>query len=94
MWFKLYKKVEADVAVAYAHKSFLLFRDLAAISVLLAPVAFTAVLLSEGTSVQQAALATSVFATQYVLCLIAARNSAYRFVCNVLCAHAVKRRTA
>lgn len=94
MWFKLYKKVENDVPVVQAHKGYLLFRDLSALSVILAPFAFLVVFFSADTSIVQASAAAGVFVVQYILCMIAARNSANRMCTNVLSAHAVKRRTA
>jgi hypothetical protein len=94
MWFKLYKKVENDVPVLQAHKAFLLFRDLAVLSLLLAPVALIGIGVLKGTTWSQAILALAIFLLQYGACVVAARNAAHRFVCNVLCAHSVKRRTA
>jgi hypothetical protein len=93
LWFKLYKKVENDVAVLQAHKAYLLFRDLASMSALLAPTLLAIVWIVEG-SPERGFLAFVLFGVQYIACMIAARNSANRMVTNVLSAHAAKRRTA
>lgn len=92
LWFKLYKKVESEVAVAQAHRHYLLFRDLAAMSLLLAPLATLALYLSEAASTATW-IAFAILFTQYATTAIAARNNGIRFVTNVLTLHSVKRRT-
>lgn len=90
-WYKLYKKVDSDVTVAQAHRHYLLFRDLATLSLLLAPISaillyvFDAPLASSG-------IAVTFFIGQYLATAVAARNNGVRFVTNVLALHAVKRR--
>jgi len=91
-WYKLYKKVESDVAVAQAHRHYLLFRDLAAISLLLAPVSLLLLYFS-GASMASCGIALAVLGVQYAATAVAARNNGVRFVTNVLALHAVKRRT-
>lgn len=82
LWYKLYKTVKHDPIVLESHKLFLLFRDAAAISFLLA-LAAAALLLVNG--LPRAALtAGAIFLGQYVLSVIASRHHATRFVCNVL----------
>ena len=72
-WYRLYKKVESEVIVAQAHRHYLLFRDLAALSLLLAPVASMVLYYLE---VRRAVAggAFAVFLIQYAATTIAARN--------------------
>ena len=65
LWFKLYKAVEAELAVVEAHKKYLLYRDMAALSflfVIVAPVAFYL----NGFGFFGVWAAASVFAVQYL----------------------------
>lgn len=91
LWYKLYKKVELETSVQDAHKNYLLFRDLAAISFLLAIVCPAVVGLTGG-GCWGALIAAAVFVVQFLLCAVAARHNGNAFVCNVLAHHAVKRR--
>ena len=92
-WYKLYKKVASEASVEDGHKSYLLFRDLAAISLLLTVVAPVGVYLLEG-GIRAALLLGALMLGQYLLAAIAARNSGTRFVTNVLAIHSAKRVTA
>lgn len=88
-WYKLYKEVQDESSVVDAHRSFLLFRDLAAMSVLLA--ALTGVtFIGVGLGWHRATFATIMLLGQYLLAVIASRISAHRFVRNVLAEHAVR----
>jgi hypothetical protein len=83
LWYRLFKKVEGDPAVAQAHRHFLLFRDLAALSLLLgfiAPVVLD--LLGSGPVAMW--LAAGLFGLQYLAAAIAGRLQGVRLVCNVL----------
>ena len=91
LWFKLYKKVESEVTVAQAHRHYLLFRDLAAMSLLLAPLATLALYLS-GAASPATWITFGILCTQYAATALAARNNGIRFVTNVLTLHSVKRR--
>lgn len=91
LWFKLYKKVESEVTVAQAHRHYLLFRDLAAMSLLLAPIAALVLHLS-GAASPAAWIAVALLCTQYAATALAGRNNGIRFVTNVLTLHSVKRR--
>lgn len=91
LWFKLYKKVESEETVAQAHRHYLLFRDLAAMSLLLAPIA-TLVLYLSGATTSAAWIAFALLCTQYAATALAGRNNGIRFVTNVLTLHSVKRR--
>ncbi len=90
-WFKLYKKVESEVTVTQAHRHCLLFRDLAAMSLLLAPIATLTLSLS-GSASPTAWIAFALLCTQYAATALAGRNNGVRFVTNVLTLHSVKRR--
>ncbi len=91
-WYKLYKKVDSDVAVAQAHRHYLLFRDLATLSLLLAPI--SAILLyALDASLASSGITLALLIGQYVATAVAARHNGVRFVTNVLALHAVKRRT-
>ena len=92
LWYKLYKKVVSDGAVIDAHRGYLLFRDMAAMSFLL----LLAVPISLGllgvvtTSIWVVA---GVLLAQYILTALAAMQSGTRFVKNVLAIHSVRKVT-
>lgn len=91
-WYKLYKQVETMPEVAYAQKDFVMYRDMAVLSLplmVLAP--FGLYLAQVGTNSFK--VAVGLFFTQYVLSAISARNAAERFVCNVLAVHSAKKVT-
>ncbi|MDA9490413.1 hypothetical protein [Bradyrhizobium sp. CCBAU 11361] len=89
-WYKLYRRVSRDPAVAEAHKLYLLYRDMAGISIMLIPLV-PASLFFAGSSGIACAAAAALFAAQYLVCAIAARHSGVRFVTNVLAIHATRR---
>ncbi|AOB29922.1 hypothetical protein AKI39_03290 [Bordetella sp. H567] len=92
-WYRLYKRVESDTRVVGAHKSYLLWRDAASLSLLLSIVVPFVLWCFDATSlIVKASLV--LFAVQYILTALASRNSGNRFVCNVLALHAAKRITA
>jgi hypothetical protein len=86
LWYRLFKKVEADPAVAQAHRHFLLFRDLAALSFLLAVVAPPG-LYFVGAGPASVWFALGLFAVQYLATAIAARHNGVGLVGNVLALH-------
>lgn len=89
-WFKLYKQVELVPEVAYAQKDFLMYRDMAVLSlplVVLTPLG----LYAAEVSTKALWIAAALFLTQYVLTAISARNAGERFVSNVLALHSTKR---
>jgi hypothetical protein len=90
LWYRLFKERDNEPEVSQAHRLFLLFRDLAALSVLLSVVA-PVVLLALGAGLTNAATATAVFGVQYLACAVAARSHGVRMVCNVLALHAAAR---
>lgn len=92
-WFKLYKMVDDYAEVAGAQKDFLMYRDMAVLSlplIVLAPLG----LYVAGASHGSLWIAAGLFAVQYLLAAISGRHSGERFVCNVLAAHSVKKVTS
>lgn len=90
-WYRLYKKVAGESAVALAHKNYLLFRDMAAMSVLLAVVVPVTLLICLPNKAL-AGYSLALFSIQFLATAVAARNSGVRFVTNVLAEHAAKKR--
>jgi hypothetical protein len=83
LWFKLYKAVENTPQVSEAHKMYLLYRDMAAISFLLllfAPIGFYL----SGFGLTTVSIMAGIFALQYLISAVAARHSGVRFVTNVM----------
>jgi hypothetical protein len=93
LWYKLYKKVGNEVAVVEAHRSFLLFRDMAVVSLLLL-VAVPAGFWLTNVEHNAVVLSSVLFACQYVVAALCARNSGIRFVTNVLAEHSARKVTA
>ena len=92
-WYKLYKLVPNEPEVQEAHKMFLMYRDIAVLSlplVALVPLALNVV----GVSNSTLALAAGLFIVQYLLTALSARWSGIRFVCNVLAIHSARKVTA
>jgi hypothetical protein len=92
-WYKLYKQVPNEPEVQEAHKLFLMYRDMAVLSlplVALVPLSLNAAGFSNSTC----ALAAGLFVVQYLLTALSARWSGIRFVCNVLAIHSARKVTA
>lgn len=91
-WYKLYKQVPNEPEVAEAHKLFLMYRDMAVMSlalVILVPVA----LLLVDTAPSVLWLAVGLALLQYLVTAVSARWSGIRFVCNVLAVHSTRKVT-
>lgn len=89
-WYKLYKLVLSEPEVREAHKLFLMYRDMAVLSlplVTLVPLSLYVV----GASNSTLALAAGLFIIQYLLTALSARWSGIRFVCNVLAIHSARK---
>lgn len=85
-WYKLYKLVSNDSAVVEAHRMYLMYRDMAAVSlplIALVPLALYLV----GADEAAPWLAVGLFSAQYLLTAVSARWNGIRFVCNVLAVH-------
>lgn len=92
-WFRLYKTVENQTEVAATQKDFLMYRDMAVISlplIVLVPIGLWLAGVGPGALWFAAAL----FFVQYLLAAISARHSGIRFVTNVLAIHSAKKITA
>ena len=91
-WFKLYKLVESQTEVAAAQKDFLMYRDMAVISLPLIGLVPLGLWLA-GRAAGVLLFAAALFAVQYVIAAISARHSGIRFVTNVLAVHSAKKVT-
>ena len=92
-WYKLYKQVPNEPEVQEAHKLFLMYRDMAVLSLSL--VALVPLSLNmAGAPNSTLALAAGLFVVQYLLTALSARWSGIRFVCNVLAIHSARKITA
>lgn len=89
-WFKLYKMVENQTEVMAAQKDFLMYRDMAVISLPLIVLVPLGLLLS-GVGPGFLWSAAALFFVQYLLAAISARHSGIRFVTNVLAIHSAKK---
>jgi len=89
-WYRLYKMVDADASILGANGTYLLFRDMAAMSFLLVFVAPFAILLV-GAAWKAAGVAAVVFGIQYLITALSARQSGHRLVRNVLAIHATSK---
>lgn len=87
-WYKLYRMVGDDAAVVQSHRLYLMYRDMAVMSLLLIPLV-PAALWYSGASPAARWTAGGWFVLQYVVCAISARHSGSRFVCNVLAVHSI-----
>ncbi len=91
-WFGLYKIVENVTEVASTQKDFLMYRDMAVLSlplIALAPIGFF--IADAGKNAIW--LAAGMFLVQYTLTALSARHAGERFVCNVLALHAATKIT-
>lgn len=91
-WYKLYKQVPNEPEVQEAQKMFLMYRDMAVLSlplVALVPMSLSMAVASNSTL----ALAAGLFVFQYLLTAFSARWSGIRFVCNVLAIHSIRKIT-
>jgi hypothetical protein len=85
-WYALFKVVANETEVSEAHKMFLLYRDMAVLSLVLIPLG-PLLLYSAYASASAQWAASAIFGVQYLLTAISARWSGIRFVCNVLAVH-------
>lgn len=92
-WYKLYRLVPNEPEVFEAHKLFLMYRDMAVLSLPLVAVVPLSLNVA-GAPALTLALAVGLFATQYMLTALSARWSGIRFVCNVLAIHSARKITA
>jgi hypothetical protein len=82
-WYRLYRSIEHDAAVAQVQRDFLFTRDYAALSALgILPLGIAAFV--QAGSIRQAATYLALLIAQYVVTRSAAANYGKRFVCTVL----------
>lgn len=91
-WYSLYKQVGSDSSVVDSHKNYLLFRDIAAMSLLLIPIVPISMSFT-GVNRISILICAALFLGQYLVTAIAARNTGVRFVQNVLAAYASRKIT-
>jgi hypothetical protein len=89
-WFSLYKLVDSDPSVVDSHKNYLLFRDIAAMSLILV-ILVPVVMYFSGTDNSSVVICGTWFLGQYLVAALAARNSGVRFVQNVLAVHSSRK---
>ncbi|MBD9663218.1 MULTISPECIES: hypothetical protein [unclassified Variovorax] len=89
-WYGLYKQVDSDSSVVDSHKNYLLFRDIAAMSLLLVP-ALPLVMHLNGVDSTRISVSAVWFLGQYLITAFAARTTGIRFVQNVLAVHASRK---
>jgi hypothetical protein len=92
-WYRLYKQVAEEPEVADAQRQFLMYRDMASMSlplVLAAPLC----LLGSGAAAHVSWIAFALFGVQYILTAISARWAGIRFVCNVLAIQSARKISA
>jgi hypothetical protein len=85
-WFKLYRMVSDDKTVVESHRMYLLYRDMAAMSlplIALIPMGLHFM----GASASTLWISAGLVATQFGVCCLCARSSGIRLVCNVLAIH-------
>lgn len=87
LWYKLYKEVRDEVSIVESQRRYLLFRDLATMSLMLL---LACPSLAIAFDWQVVGWSTLIFVLQTTLCAFASRNTGIRFVVNVLVLHSTK----
>ncbi len=87
LWYRLYNQIKSDSRVSDPHRQFLLFRELAAVSAMLA-VGAPVALAPMATTKSELWFAFMFFAVQYLVSMVASRHHGVRLVKNVLAIHA------
>lgn len=90
IWYRLYREVLQEPAVLEAFKLFLIYRDMAVLSLLLValvPLSLNAA----GVSNSTLASAAGLFVIQYLLTALSARWNGIQLVCNVLAIHSSRK---
>lgn len=88
-WYQLYKQIEDEAEIRDSQQKFLLYRDLAVLSlpfVALAPVC----LYLAGASAGAQWIGAGIFIIQYLLTATSARHRGIRFVTNVVAVHSAR----
>lgn len=82
-WYRLLQAHKSDPLIADAHGRFLLFRDCAALTLLILPIALVSLLLA-GIPVRLGGVLIAALALQFLWLAVSARNAGIRLVQNVL----------
>lgn len=85
-WYQLYKAKADEIEVAEAHKLFLMYRDMATLTVFLIPLASLALYRANAPAASQWISAGGLM-VQYLVTALSARHSGVRFVTNVVAVH-------
>ena len=89
-WYQLYKLVENQTEILEVHRSFLMYRDMATLS--LPFIGLTPLCLYFAGATKEAQwMGSGIFLVQFLLTAISARWSGVRFVCNVLAIHSARK---
>jgi hypothetical protein len=91
MWYRLFKKVENEISIDYAHGQFLLLRDLGAISALLLPICLLC-WITDIISTRESLIFAGILGAQFLLSAISAQSQGTGLVSSVLALHGAKRR--
>jgi hypothetical protein len=89
-WYGLYKLVAGEPSVIESHKNYLLFRDIASMSLLLVPAVPLAMWIWQA-GATQVQISAVLFLAQYLLSALAARTTGIRFVQTVMAIHSVQK---
>lgn len=92
-WYRIYRKHESEPGVRDAHRSYLLYRELASVSVLLLGLLFVASTMVLRAPLRLTLLFGVLLGGVYVLAAVSARHSGERMVANVLAAASAPDRT-
>ncbi|WGT62486.1 hypothetical protein [Variovorax paradoxus] len=89
-WYGLYLKVKHEVSVVDSHKAFLLYRDMASLSLILLVLAASVLWYLDfpRNDIQKVC---GVFLLQYLLTMMSARLAGHRMVCTVLAVHSTRK---
>lgn len=82
-WYGIYRAHKDEAPVLDAHKLFLMYRDMASLSIVLLAL-FGIALWYAGVSRDTVLIGQAVFAAQYIATMIGARHAGSRLVCTVL----------
>lgn len=89
LWYRLFKQIEDQPEITEAHRNFLMYRDMAALSFLSIPLA-PLIFYIAGALPLARWLGAALFAAQYLLTALSGRHNGVRFVTNVLAVHSAR----
>ena len=85
-WYQLYKQIQNDPEILEAHRNFLMYRDMAVLSLPFIPLTPLFLYLAGALPGAQW-LGAGLFAMQYILTALSGSHNGIRFVTNVLAVH-------